>query len=497
MDFFRQPELVRLHSISDALIALACYSILITLIYATRKRTPMRWRGLIAMFAALLLAFGTTHVLSIWNLSYSMYRLTGLVKAASAVLSVATAIATVRVAPLALARDITDRKRIADELAKGNAELRAREREMRNYLEAAAQAIVAVGEHGQIVLVNRRAEEMFGYRREELLGEPLGMLLPERFRETHAMHRERFFTERHMRPMGAGLELFGLRKDGAEFPVEIGLSFVETARGGLALGMITDITERKRSVDELAQVNEQLRRSNIELEQFAYIASHDLQEPLRMVTSYLNLLEMRYGDKLDAEAAEFIRYAVESAERMKRLIRDVLRFSRAGTRAVTLGEVSAELVVREAIENLHASIEERGARIELAPLPRVTADPSMLTHVFQNLIGNAIKFTKDVQPEVRIAAERRHGEWVFSVRDNGIGIEPRHLDRVFVIFERLNPTEDYPGTGVGLAICKKIVERHHGRIWVESMPGQGSTFYFSIPAGAENIPPEKSVATAM
>ena len=395
---------------------------------------------------------------------------------------------------LGLVSDITDRKQAADELAKSHAEVRAQEAQLRSFLEAASQAIVAVSKDGQIVLVNRRTEEVFGYRREELLGQPLEVLLPERFRAGHVVQRAGFFAAPRLRPVESGLELAGRRKDGTEFPAEIGLSFVSTDEGGLSLSLITDITERKRMAGELVRVNEELRRSNSELEQFAYIASHDLQEPLRMVTSYLNLLELRYREKLDGDAREFIRYAIDGAERMKGLIRDVLRFSRAGTRAIELQEVGVEQVVRRALENLQASIDERNAQIRIAPLPRVFADANMLTHVFQNLIGNAIKFTREGQPQIEIEAEKRDREWIFSIRDHGIGIDPRHSGRLFTIFERLNPSEEYTGTGVGLAICKKIIERHSGRMWVESRLGEGAIFYFSLPGEALAKRPEKSAA---
>jgi light-regulated signal transduction histidine kinase (bacteriophytochrome) len=278
------------------------------------------------------------------------------------------------------------------------------------------------------------------------------------------------------------MALIGRRKDGTEFPIEVGLSYVNTPDGPLAFGMISDISERKRAASELERINEELRRSNTEMEQFAHVASHDLQEPLRMVTSYLQLIEHRYSAHLDAAGKEFIGFAVDGAKRMKALIAGLLDLSRAGTGVATLSAVAVDSVLQNALDNLKTVIDESGARVTAGTLPSVIADPVLLTQVFQNLIGNAIKFQKLAAPLVHISAQRQAGEWVFSINDNGIGIDPRHFDKIFKIFERLHSSEEFAGSGIGLAVTRKIVERHGGKIWVESQPGTGSTFYFSIAA---------------
>jgi hypothetical protein len=226
---------------------------------------------------------------------------------------------------------------------------------------------------------------------------------------------------------------------------------------------------------------DELARSNKELEQFAYVASHDLQEPLRMVSSFTQLLEQRYRDKLDDDAREFINYAVDGARRMQRLINDLLEFSRVSTRGRRLEAVDANVVLGTVRANLSAAIEEAGALVTNEELPTVIADPTQLGQLLQNLIGNAIKFHGDESPRVHVVACERPGEWIFAVKDNGIGIDPEYFDRIFVIFQRLQVTADYPGTGIGLAVCKRIVERHGGRIWVESEPGHGAIFSFAIP----------------
>ena len=282
--------------------------------------------------------------------------------------------------------------------------------------------------------------------------------------------------------MGAGRDLTGRRKDGTEFPVEIGLGYVKTERGTLALGLVTDITERKRIDSEIVRINTELVRSNTELGQFAYVASHDLQEPLRMVTGYLQLLERRYKDKLDAEASEFIRYAVDGAVRMKRLIEDLLALSRAGTQEIDFRSVELQTLFDAACSNLQVAIQESGAEITTGPLPTIVADPRLLTQIFQNLMGNAIKFRqKEHHPRIHVSAQDTPDGYLFSVRDDGIGIEARHTERIFGIFERLHSTDQYEGSGVGLAITRRILERHGGRIWVESKPGEGSAFFFLIP----------------
>jgi PAS domain S-box-containing protein len=247
-------------------------------------------------------------------------------------------------------------------------------------------------------------------------------------------------------------------------------------------GVGTDITERKRAQGVLRAAYDELARSNSELQQFAYVASHDLQEPLRMIGSYTQLLERRYGDKLDADAREFMGFVVDGATRMKQLIEDLLAYSRVGTRGKELRPVQAQAALERALVNLRASIESADAQVTHDALPEVSADDTQLTQLFQNLIGNAIKFRKKDEPiRVHVGVQDAGAEWRFSVSDNGIGIEPQYYERIFMVFQRLHTREEYAGTGIGLAICKKVVDRHRGRIWVESALGKGSTFNFTLP----------------
>jgi PAS domain S-box-containing protein len=247
------------------------------------------------------------------------------------------------------------------------------------------------------------------------------------------------------------------------------------------IGTATDITNRKTAELELQQQKQDLARSNNELQQFAYVASHDLQEPLRMITSYLELLERRYKGQLDAKADRFIAYAVDGAARMQILIDDLLKYSRVGSRSHTLEQVDCGAILQHALRNLQVAIVESKATITHSALPEVNANITQLTQLFQNLIGNAIKFRRQDPPEIQIGVKQTDGKWLFSVQDNGIGIESQYCDRIFAIFQRLHNRTDYPGTGIGLAICKKIVERHGGTLWVESTLNKGSTFYFTLP----------------
>ena len=253
-------------------------------------------------------------------------------------------------------------------------------------------------------------------------------------------------------------------------------------------GVGKDITERKHAEAELRRAHQdlekkatELERSNSELEQFAYVASHDLQEPLRMVSSYTQLVLRRYGERLDGEAKEFMAYVVDGAARMKQLIEDLLAYSRVGTRGKEFQPVPMENAVRRAINNLRAAIEEAGAAVTYDALPTVVADDVQLAQLFQNLIGNALKFRAASVPRIHVAAKETEDEWQFAVQDNGIGIEPQYFERIFMVFQQLHTKGEYPGTGIGLAICKKVAERHGGRIWVESKPGEGSAFHFTLP----------------
>jgi PAS domain S-box-containing protein len=353
----------------------------------------------------------------------------------------------------------------------------------RGLLEAAPDAMVVVDQGGKIVLLNVQAEKQFGYSRDELIGQKVKNIVPEGFAERLVSDALRSVEDALAQQIGTGIELHGRRKNGSSFPIEIMLSPLESAEGILVTAAIRDISVRKNAEADLLRKVEELNRSNEELGQFAYIASHDLQEPLRMVASYTQLLSRRYKGKLDPEADEFIAFAVDGASRMQRLIQDLLAYSRVGTNGLDLLDASSEEALQQALINLRGAIEESGALITHDPLPAVLADKMQLIQLFQNLLGNAIKYQRPGIPRVQISAARNGDkQWTFSVKDNGLGIDPLYFDRIFGMFQRLHKREEFAGTGIGLAICKKIVERHGGSISVESQPGQGSTFHFALAA---------------
>jgi PAS domain S-box-containing protein len=366
-------------------------------------------------------------------------------------------------------------------------------RETRNYLENlldyANAPIIVWDPASRITRFNHAFERLTGHTAGEVIGRELSMLFPEVSRDDSLNKIARTSGGEYWE----SVEIPILRKDGetrialwnsANIHAEDGRTLLATIAQG------QDITERKHAEEQMAQLVEELKRSNAELEQFAYVASHDLQEPLRMVASYTQLLAQRYRGRLDTDADEFIAYAVDGASRMHQLINDLLVYSRVNTRGLLPTSTDAEAALDQALANLRMTIEESAAEVMHDPLPTVMADALQLAQLFQNLIGNAIKFHSDLPPRVHISArsqpeagDQQPAQWLFSVQDNGIGIDPQYHDRLFVIFQRLHTHTEYPGTGIGLAICKRIVERHGGRIWVESEPGQGATFYFTIPAG--------------
>jgi PAS domain S-box-containing protein len=369
-----------------------------------------------------------------------------------------------------------------DITARRNAEeaLRQSEERFRRTFELASSGLAHIGLDGRFLRVNKRLCEIFGYSEAELCALTVRDLSHPEDRDLADAPRARVIAGEID---SARLEKRYFRKDGKLLWVAVAIAMERDADGRplYAISVLDDITERKQAEAALREAHEDLKRSNSELEQFAYVASHDLQEPLRMVSSYTQLLGRRYAGKLDADAAEFMGYIVDGAARMKQLIEDLLAYSRVGMRAKELRPVELSAVLRRALANLKVALEEAGASVTHDALPPVPADEVQLAQVFQNLIGNALKFRSGAAPRIHVAVSENESRFEIAVRDNGIGIEPQYFERIFMLFQRLHNKGEYPGTGIGLAIVRKVIERHGGQIRVESKPGEGSAFIFTLP----------------
>lgn len=359
-------------------------------------------------------------------------------------------------------RDITDRKRA---------------RELFTALSVSSPVGTYIVSDGKFLFTNPGFRRLVGYSEDELSKkDPLDLVAPE------DRERVRQAAVKMLKGDSSSSYEYGIvNKAGETRWVMETVNSIQYQERRAALGNLVDISERKQMEQKLKQTLAELESSNRELEQFAYVASHDLQEPLRMVGSYVQLIAQRYRGKLDPDADDFIAYAVDGANRMQRMIQDLLAYSRVSTHGKSFQPTDCESVFRQVLDVLKLAIEESGAVVTHDPLPAVFADESQMVQLFQNLVGNAIKFRGEASPTIHVSATERGNEWVFSVRDNGIGIDPKYNERIFVVFQRLHRREEYPGTGIGLAICKKVVERHGGRIWVESEVGKGTTFCFTIP----------------
>jgi PAS domain S-box-containing protein len=351
-----------------------------------------------------------------------------------------------------------------DEAAEHEAQLRA-------ILESAMDAIIVTDAAQHIILFNAAACHMFGYEPEQALGSDIGMLMPERLRD-HSLV-----------PAAAGLEPYhgseaaslmtGLRRNGSEFPMNASVSFASQGHQHFYTVILRDITQELQS-------REALVRNNMDLQQFAFVASHDLRSPLRSVKGYLGMLLSRHSDSMAPKAQDLLRRADTALDQLNHLTEDLLRYARLGETATALAPVDCNALVQEVLSLHDAAITESGAQVEVGPLPTLEADRVQMIQLFLNLLGNAIKYRSEHAPRIRISARRGPGDWEFSIEDNGIGIDTQHQNRIFEIFKRLHTTQEYPGSGIGLAVCQRVVQRHGGRIWVTSEPGRGSTFHFTI-----------------
>lgn len=530
-----KPELIWLHLLSDLIIALSYYSLAVFLVYFAHHRQDLHWRWILWLFGAFSVCCGTTHLMAIWTLWYPVYWLSGLLKAGTAVISLYIVLQLQPLVCLALAIPSLV------QIEATNLELKAEIQERQQTEAVLRQAEIASKQVNQLLeqrVRERTAEEEVLHRSEELY-RTLAQNFPNG--AVKLFDRELRYTLAE----GTGLTDVGLSKENVEgktiwdiFPAQTSAMlepFYQSAFAGKAsvtelsysgciyrvhivpvrneqgdifagMSMSQNITLQKQAEqnlrearDELEirvqertqqlyaanftleQLNAELQRSNQELEQFAYVASHDLQEPLRAVAGYTQLLADEYQNSLDKTAQEYITYIIDGAARMSQLIQDLLAYSRVNTKGKPFIPTDCNSVLPQVLGNLQVLIAENNATITYDSLPTVIADKTQLVQLFQNLISNAIKFRREELPQIQITAELEDKAWLFSVTDNGIGIKSQYIERIFQIFQRLHTRREVSGTGIGLAICKKIVERHHGHIWAESEPGIGTTFYFTIP----------------
>jgi len=373
-----------------------------------------------------------------------------------------------------IVRDISERKWAEEELCRAEAQLRS-------IVDHAIDGLITIDEHGTVASYNRAAEKIFGYAAAEVIGRNVNVLMPEPFHSQHDDYLANYLRTGAAKIIGIGREVVGRRKDGSTVPLDLAVSEFRLGERRYFTGIVRDISERKRAEEELRQTAEELARSNTDLEQFAYVASHDLQEPLRAVSGCVQILQKRLQGKLDSRGEELIGHTVDGVQRMQRLIEDLLTYSRVSTRGKAFEPCDCGAALDWARRNLEVALTETRAVVAHDQLPIVQADAAQFAQLFQNLLGNALKFRGQQPPAIHIGARHEAGHWVFSVKDNGIGIQPEYFECIFVIFQRLHTRTEYPGTGIGLALCKKIVERHGGRIWVESQWGEGTTFFFTIP----------------
>ena len=351
---------------------------------------------------------------------------------------------------------------------------------IRALLQSLAQGVIVIDKYRNILLINASAERMFGYKGAEVIGKPHDTLLPERYRDIHQEHMTQYFQSPRARPMGIGLELFGRRRDGSEFPVEISLSYVDTKNGVLVISLISDISIRRKIEQELREHVEDLAQANKNLETFSYSVSHDLKAPLRILTTFSDFLLEEYRDKIDSTGKNYLERIRSNADKMNTLIDDMLDLSRISRQEVVRRDINMSSMAEEILNELDANAKDRTARTVIQKNVWAHADYRLINVVLTNLLSNAWKFTARIpEPYIEFGAMQQEGETVYFVRDNGAGFDTTRAEELFAPFKRLHRSSEFAGTGIGLAIVERVIRRHGGKVWAEGEVGRGATFYFT------------------
>ena len=482
--FLWRPGLLWLHITADACIGVSYYCIPLVLAYFIRKRKDLPFPLVFALFCAFILLCGTSHLMGIWVIWHPAYYVEGWVKAATAAVSVTTLGALVFYVPRAL--EVVGTAQLAAQNARLTAQVERGRVTLGAVVDNVFSGIITISDDGIIRSFNQACVRLFGYAPEEVIGQDLKILMPSPYRAEHDGYMRSYRETGVAKIIGTGgREVVGLRKNGTTFPLDLSVTGFMDDGIRYFSGCLRDITEQKAAMAERDRLLARLTHSNAELERFAYVASHDMQEPLRMMLSFSQLLEEDYAGVLDREGQEYLKIIGSSAVRMRNMIRDLLDYARMDGERQRFTIVDLQQELNAVRENLLQLINETGASITSDPLPPLRGSAVQIMRLLQNLISNGIKYQPPGQiPSVHLGASEENGETVFFLRDNGIGVKAAFVEEMFQPFRRLHTWDAIQGTGLGLSVCRKIVENHGGRIWASSRPGEGTTIFFTLSPAA-------------
>ncbi len=476
--FHWRPQVLYLHVFSNACLTITYYCIPLVLLYFIRKRRDLPVPGILWLFSAFILLCGTSHLMSILVIWHPVYYAEGYVKAATGVASLATLGAIIYYVPR-VTRMATQNVRLSEMVVEAEEHGRVI---LTAVVDNVFDGIITIGEDGLIKSFNATCSRLFGYTEEEVNGKPFKMLMPAPYHAEHDAYLQEYLSTGISNVIGtAGREVAGLRKDGTIFPLDLSITSFTLDGTRYFTGCLRDVTAQKAALAEREDLLVRLTNSNAELERFAYVASHDMQEPVRMMLSFSQLLEQDYAGVLDQDGQEYLRIIGSSALRMRNMIRDLMDYARLDGERQNFSAVDLNQELTAVKQNLRQLISETGAEISSDPLPPVHGSAVQIMRLLQNLIINAIKYQPAGQaPSMHFAASQENSGTVYSLQDNGVGIKQAFIDEIFQPFRRLHTWESIQGTGLGLSVCRKIVEGHGGHIWAASVPGEGTKISFTL-----------------